>query len=130
MNDHKIVVCPIIKDKLSITTKRTNNHDQTTRTTPSRNGSARTASATIPDEEDEDNNRTTEKMNEAKQGKSCHSISSMAPKIVSLLPFATSAQNLTPLFIPSQDNILVNELEHDDDIVASSKRHYLAPLIH
>jgi hypothetical protein len=115
-NDHEIIVCPIIKDKFSITTKRTNNRDKTTRTTPSGNGSARTASATIPDEEDEDNSGTTEETNEVKQGKSFHSISSPAPKIMSLLPSATSAQNLTPLFIPSQDNILVNELEHDDDI--------------
>jgi hypothetical protein len=102
-NDHKIFLCPIIEDKLSITTKRTNNRDKTTRTTPSENGSARTASATILEDEDEDkdNNETTKETNEVKQGKSCHSISSPAPKIFSLLPSATSAQNLTPLFIPT-----------------------------
>jgi hypothetical protein len=115
-NNHEIVMCPVIKDKLSITTKRTNNRNKTTRTTPSGNGSARTTLATIPEEEDKDNNGTTNEMNEVEQGKSCHSISSTAPKIMSLLPSATSAQNLTPLFIPSQDNLLVDELEHDDDI--------------
>jgi hypothetical protein len=85
-NDHESFVFPIIKDKLSITTKRTNNRNKTTRTTPSRNGSAWTASATIPEDEDKDkdNSRTTEEMSEVKQGKLCHSISSPAPKIMSL----------------------------------------------
>jgi hypothetical protein len=115
-NDHKIIMCPIIKDKFLITTKHTNNRNKTTCTTPSRNGSARTTLATIPDDEDEDNSGTTKEINKVKQGKSCHSISSPAPNILSLLPSATSAQNLTPLFIPSQDNILVDELEHADDI--------------
>jgi hypothetical protein len=118
MNNHKIFVCPIIKDKLSITTKRTNNRNKTNCRTPSGSGSTRTASATIPEDEDEDkdNNETTEETNEVKQGKSCHSISSPVPKILSLLPSATSAQNLTPLFIPSQDIILVDELKLADDI--------------
>jgi hypothetical protein len=118
-NDHKIFVCPIIKDKFSIMTKHRNNCDKTTHMTPSGNGSARTAWATIPEDKDEDkdedNNETTEETNKVKQGK-CHSISSLAPKIMSLLPSATSAQNLTPLFTPSQDNVLVNKLELDDNI--------------
>ena len=68
------------------------------------------------EDEDEDNSGTTKETNEVKQGKLCHSISSPTPKIMSLLPSATSAQNLTPLFIPSHDNMLVDELELDDDI--------------
>jgi hypothetical protein len=43
MNNHKIFVCPIIKDKLSITTKHTNNRDKATCKTPSGNGSAWTS---------------------------------------------------------------------------------------
>jgi hypothetical protein len=73
-NDHEIFVCPIIKDKLLIMTKRTNNCDKTTPKTPSENGFTQTASATIPEDEDEDkdedNNKTTVETNVVKQGKS------------------------------------------------------------
>jgi hypothetical protein len=117
-NEHELVCCPALKDKMVITIKR----NKTNR--PSPTGSARTATADDADL-DEDTTTTTDTTAE-EQGKSppilTSTISTPTPEEVSLLPFATSEQNLTIVSVSTQD-----EYDSDDNDQLGSFRQEIFP---